>query len=1135
MPAAIAHLIDHLRRQTPAARPDLSDAVLLRRFSSRHDEAAFADLVARHGSLVLRVCRHALDNSQDIEDAFQATFLTLARGAGTIRRPESLAAWLHGVARRVSLKTRRDGHRSGRRTARPLPLDPPDPRPGPLEELSARELLAAVDEEVERLPEVYRLPVLLCCLEGLSQEEVAARLAWTPGSVKGRLERGRRLLHQRLVRRGLTLTAALMAVEVSCGKAAIVPGSLAASTARTVCAPVTGISARVRILCEQGMTRMTSAKMLTGLGVLLVGLVTTGAVTLAARSEGGSPVQPSEPPKQAAQREHAPRTDAHSDPLPAEALARLGTVRFRHANNITSLAFTPDGKQVVSHGEDGIRVWDAATGREVASALPEAEGWIWGAQLTRDGRMVVSQEGRTNRFVVCTRDRGTLKLRREFVLERASLFFRFSPDGKYLALVTEPGSLIELWDVEAGKQIRSWQASKARLWVCRFSADGKTLITASEDKVLRFWDIPSGKQVREISGYPDIVGLAVPSPDGSLLATVAMTEVRPGAGSWPRSPSIRLWDLVANKEVRRLEVKEKQTDPSQQAGVFDAAFSPDGKTLATSGPARTVRFWDVATGKERRRLDLSVSVIAFSPDGKTLAVAEGSQGRAVRLIDVTSGKSLHPQGAHQDGVEFTSFTPDGRTVVTGRGFGPVRVWDAKSGRERGRLGADAPARALRILGDGRTLVVMGTDRGVQRWDLTTFREQRRFPDAPLPTSVFDLTPDGKSALAIVRGKDEATAFRALSLVDVASGKERHRLAGHSQRICRTTFSPDGRTLVVCCIDRTAHVWDVASGRKLRQISLVRPEEAPDRGDLNFEPHAIALSPDGRLLAYGSSDWQYPFLSLYETDTGTLSRRLDLSERVGAVTFSPDGRMLAWGGWTDPRIHLVEVVTGRERHVFRGHKGRILSLTISADARRLVSGSADTTALVWDLSGRLGESGKEAKPPTPAELEAAWAGLAGEDAARAYQALRLLASASAEVVPYLRKHLRPIAVVDAGRLGRLVADLDSPRFVLRQKAAHELEALGSAAEPALRRALAGQPSAEARNRIEKLLEQEARQRSSPSRDRLRQMRSLEALELAGDGEARGLLKELAGGMPGTWLTEQARTALGRLARPLSAAP
>ena len=123
--------------------------------------------------------------------------------------------------------------------------------------------------------------------------------------------------------------------------------------------------------------------------------------------------------------------------------------------------------------------------------------------------------------------------------------------------------------------------------------------------------------------------------------------------------------------------------------------------------------------------------------------------------------------------------------------------------------------------------------------------------------------------------------------------------------------------------------------------------------------------------------------------------------------------------------------------------------------------------------------------------------------------------------------RPVAVIDEKHLARLIAALDSGRFAVRERAARKLEGLGSAAEPALRKVLTGKPSLEVRNRIEKLLEQEPRQRSSPTPNRLRQMRTLEALELAGDGEAHRLLKELAGGMPGVWLAGEARAALRRM--------
>src|SRR5262249_17739147 len=147
------------------------------------------------------------------EDACQAVFLVLARKAGSIRAPETLAAWLHGTASRLARRCRRAESRRRDRERRGRPACSPYSQPDPLDELTARELLLILDEELQHLPEVYRLPVLLCCLQGRTQAEAARQLGWTTGSVKGRLERGRARLQARLARRGLTLTAALGAAE----------------------------------------------------------------------------------------------------------------------------------------------------------------------------------------------------------------------------------------------------------------------------------------------------------------------------------------------------------------------------------------------------------------------------------------------------------------------------------------------------------------------------------------------------------------------------------------------------------------------------------------------------------------------------------------------------------------------------------------------------------------------------------------------------------------------------------------------------------------------------------------------------------------------------------------------------------
>jgi RNA polymerase sigma factor (sigma-70 family) len=286
MTAGADTVLRYIQRLVVRPEPDeASDAALLSRFIARRDERAFTALVDRHGPLVLRVCHRVLGDVHDAEDAFQAAFLVLARKADAVRPREALAAWLHGVARRVALKARSARARQ-LRGARPPAAPPADPRPDPLAELSGRELLLVLDEEVQRLPDVYRLPVILCCLEGRSREEAAQQLGWTPGSVKARLERGRAQLHGRLVRRGLTLSAGLAAAEVARGAAsAAVAAGLAARTARGAAAfgvgraAAEGVSAGAAALAGQALRAMALARpkvagaLLLATGALAAGLL----------------------------------------------------------------------------------------------------------------------------------------------------------------------------------------------------------------------------------------------------------------------------------------------------------------------------------------------------------------------------------------------------------------------------------------------------------------------------------------------------------------------------------------------------------------------------------------------------------------------------------------------------------------------------------------------------------------------------------------------------------------------------------------------------------------------------------------------------------------------------------------------
>ncbi len=223
-------VMQHLRRLAGSREAEaLADSLLLDRFVHRNDPEAFATLLHRHGPMVLSVCRSILQDPHDTEDAFQATFLVLVRRAGAIGRRELLANWLYGVAYRVALRARakrgrrRERERSGvEMTAIAAGADAHDPDLGPL-----------LHDEVNRLPDKYRQPVVLCYLQGRTQAEAARLLGWTVGMVRGRLERARERLRGRLSRRGLTLSAGLFATVLARQAApAAVPPALLESTAR---------------------------------------------------------------------------------------------------------------------------------------------------------------------------------------------------------------------------------------------------------------------------------------------------------------------------------------------------------------------------------------------------------------------------------------------------------------------------------------------------------------------------------------------------------------------------------------------------------------------------------------------------------------------------------------------------------------------------------------------------------------------------------------------------------------------------------------------------------------------------------------------------------------------------------------
>jgi RNA polymerase sigma factor (sigma-70 family) len=348
-------LLDQLRQAARRSADDrLSDGQLLERFILGRDEAAFTALLRRHGPMVFGVCRRVVGTFHDAEDAFQATFLVLARKAASVRRREAVGSWLYGVAYRTALAARaRVGrHRRREKQVQDMPERQAETEP------TWPGLQALLDQELNRLPDLYRLPVVLCALEGRSRREVARQLNIPEGTVSSRLATGRRLLAKRLARQGLALSgASVAALLAESGASASVPAALLASTTKAALLVAAGqtaaaglVSAQVAALSEGVLRMMFVAKLkavtLLFSGVAAVGLGTGGlwqaaavtpspsdvdrpqAVAQADPAKGGSGGPKADDPRRASDREQELREQLEKARREAEAL-RVEVERLR--------------------------------------------------------------------------------------------------------------------------------------------------------------------------------------------------------------------------------------------------------------------------------------------------------------------------------------------------------------------------------------------------------------------------------------------------------------------------------------------------------------------------------------------------------------------------------------------------------------------------------------------------------------------------------------------------------------------------------------------------------------------------------------------------------------------------------------
>jgi RNA polymerase sigma factor (sigma-70 family) len=678
---ATAQMSRFLRRLTRGMAAEtlgeLTDRQLLERLLAARDQAVFEALVRRHGPMVYRVCWRVLQQAEDTEDAFQATFLLLARRLETVRKRDSLASWLHGVAHRVALDAKAQAARRRRHEARAAD----NSHPGPPEEITWGELRTVLDAELGRLPEKWRLPLILCYLEGRSQEEAATHLGWSKSTLLRRLEEARAALGRRLTRRGVVWPAALSAVLLSdCVAPAALAPRLVSSTVEAAASIATGqaalpavVSAKVAALTEGVVNAMFASKVkIAAAMLLLVGALSAGIWFLGTGGpaiQGQEPKQSSEAAKKSPEKPTQSSEDAKDKPKPEvkpvavtekAAINRLDW--DAKGETVVTVGFTfevaeragPNGQnpQKVLVPNSTIKLWDATTG-ELKRSLGEEKGILIRAlALSPDRKTAVVTTikftdengkplgGSRGTEEVRLMDAEKWELKRKVDSDGVDGLFTnyflvyavaFSPDGKTLAMGgasprVEGGCFLKLWDVQKEKLIGGTKETREAevgsdlgeaVTSLAFSPDGKLLAAGCMDGKLRLFDGRTGEFKTVWDDDSARAAWIVFSPDGKTLV------------SQSRDKTVKVWDVETAKVLRTLQ--------GNKGWFLAAAFSPDGKLFATGGIVREndkvtggeVILWDAQTGDLKHTLPdqtMPVSTLSFSPDGKTLAVAGGSGG-----------------------------------------------------------------------------------------------------------------------------------------------------------------------------------------------------------------------------------------------------------------------------------------------------------------------------------------------------------------------------------------------------------------------------------------------------------------------------------------------------------------------------
>jgi eukaryotic-like serine/threonine-protein kinase len=584
--------------------------------------------------------------------------------------------------------------------------------------------------------------------------------------------------------------------------------------------------------------------------------------------------------------------------------ARLKAV-FSHDGPVDSAAFSPDGKTILTGGDDRVaRLWDAVTGQPIGQPMRH-RGTVCAVAFSPDGKSLItaSADKTAQRWDAATRQPIGTPIKHDGEVRAVA----FSPDGKTF-LTGGTDHTARLWDATTDQPIGPPILHQGRGVAAAFSPDGKNIVTSSSDGTLRLCHSSPVQRFQPILEYRDFANAIAFSPDGKTIITGsqmgtalkrdAATGVLRGRLNGRHQGAVRAVAYSPDGKIiltggtdKTAQLWDATTDLPigprlrHQGPVVAAEFSPDGKTILTASSDGTVRLWDVGPVQPAQpilQLGDIVDAVAFNPDGKTIITA--SHDGTARQWDAATGRTIGVPLQHdQEWVLSLAFSRDGKTIVTGDGpplnsssRGTAKLWDAASGQPIGRpLSHQGSVTAVAFSPDGKTVVTGSQDKTIRLWEAATGAPAG--PPLPQPGTVDAgaFSPDGK---AFVAAYDIGEA----RLWDVATWTPSDRSFPHPGAVSAVAFSPDSKILLTGCEDNMARLWDVAS-----RTLLVPP--LPNQGWV----FCVAFSPDGKTVLTGSREGKAA--RLWDVGTGMpLGPPFRHPSGVTAVAFSPDGKKLLTG-------------------------------------------------------------------------------------------------------------------------------------------------------------------------------------------------------------------------------------------------